>query len=51
MPCQVWYEGRAATDARHATLFEAVDGHGKEHLASNMACLMLLACPVFNKAW
>ncbi len=36
-------------------------GHGKEHLASNMACLMFLAflvdqveqlaCPVFNKAW
>lgn len=36
-------------------------GHGKEHLASNMACLMLLAflvdqieqlaCPIFNKAW
>lgn len=36
-------------------------GHGEEHLASNMACLMFLAflvdqieqlaCPVFNKAW
>lgn len=36
-------------------------GHGEEHLASNLACLMFLvflidqveqlACPVFNKAW
>ncbi|WP_268921570.1 hypothetical protein [Sansalvadorimonas verongulae] len=34
---QAWYEGRTATDARHSILFEAVDGHGKEHLASHMA--------------